>query len=149
VQWLISVIPATWGDQSLRPAKAKSLQDPILNQKKLGMVMYATGSTSRRTAVQASPRKNARPYPKNKQSKKWSSTCLASTRLSLNPSTTKKKETSALLLIFFKLFLRSPVFLNISGDDSTVRVMIEQKKHMESWWSDSSSKSTSLTSLRP
>jgi hypothetical protein len=67
------------------------LQDPILNQKKLGMVMYATGSTSRRTAVQASPRKNARPYPENKQSKKWSSTCLASTRLSLSTSTTKKQ----------------------------------------------------------
>jgi hypothetical protein len=70
VWWLMPIILARgrdWENHSLRPAQAKSLEDPILTNKMLVMVLctyhssYA-GSINRRTAVQASPGINAGLY---------------------------------------------------------------------------------------
>jgi hypothetical protein len=70
-QWLTSIFLATWWWRlggswcASRPAWAKLLRDPILTNKKLGMVMYVchpsyVGSVNRRIGVQAGLRHSSK-----------------------------------------------------------------------------------------
>jgi hypothetical protein len=58
-----------WEDLGLKAAKAKSSQDPISTNKKLSVLACFMGSINRKTAIQADPARNSRPYPKITMSK--------------------------------------------------------------------------------